>query len=77
MPGYETKILYVFRNSYGNVLTDLVSEETYYWKNIWQAGDPKIGELNLPKLPSAPGDYILQLYFNGKAVADLDFHIAE
>lgn len=77
MPGYETKVLYVYRNSYGNVLTDLVSEETYYWKNIWQAGDPKIGELDLPELPSNPGDYVLQIYFNGKTVAELDFHITE
>lgn len=77
LPGYETKVLYVFRNSYGNVLTDLVSEETYFWKNIWQSGDPKIGELDLPKLPSTPGDYVLQLYFNGKAVTELDLHITE
>ena len=77
MPGYETKVLYVYRNAYGNVLTDLVAEETYYWKNIWQDGDPKIGELNLPELPSSPGDYVLQIYFNGKTVAELDFHITE
>ena len=77
MPGYETKVLYVYRNAYGNVLTDLVAEETHYWKNIWQDGDPKIGELKLPELPSTPGDYVLQIYFNGKTVAELDFHITE
>ncbi len=77
LPGYETKVLYVFRNSYGNVLPELISEETYYWKNIWTAGNPQNGELNIPKLPSAPGDYVLQLFFNGKTVVELDFHIAE
>lgn len=77
LPGYETKVMYVFRNSYGNVLTDLISEETYFWKNIWNAGDAKIGELNIPKLPTSPGDYVLELYFNGKAVAQLNFSIAE
>lgn len=77
MPGYETKVLYVIRNAYNNVLPELVTEETHYWKSIWQNGDPKNGELNIPKLPSVPGDYVLQLYFNGKTVAELDFHVTE
>lgn len=75
MAGYETKVLFVLRNAYGNVLTDLVTEETHSWKNIWQAGDPLIGELNIPALPSLPGDYVLELYFNGKLVTEQNFHI--
>ena len=77
MPSHETKVLYVLRNAYGNVLADLVAEETYYWKNIWQHGDPKIGELNIPMLPALPGEYVLELYFNGKAVAELNFTLTE
>ena len=77
LPGYETKVLYVFRNSYGNVLTELVTEETYSWNNIWQTGDIRNGELIIPQLPSIPGEYVLQLYFNGKSVTELEFRITE
>jgi len=77
LPGYETKVLYVFRNAYGNVLPELVSEQTYYWKNIWIDGDSRIGELNIPALPDTPGEYVIELYFNGKAVAQMSIKITE
>jgi hypothetical protein len=44
---------------------------------MWQDGDPNIGELKVPALPSAPGDYVLQLYFNGKTVAELNFQVTQ
>lgn len=77
LPGYETKILYIFRNSHGNVLPELIAEETVYWKSIWNHGDPKIGELEIPKLPSIPGSYVVELYFNGKTVAQMDIIITD
>lgn len=77
LPGFETKVMFVFRNSYGNVLPELLSEETYYWNHIWNAGDTKNGELDIPQIPAEPGQYLLELYFNGKAVAQLEFSIQE
>lgn len=77
LPGFETKVMYVFRNSYGNVLPELISEETHYWNHIWNAGDTKNGELDIPQIPVEPGQYVLELYFNGKTVAQLDFTIQE
>ena len=77
LPGAEVDIQYVIRDSYGNVLPDFVSEEMTYWKKIWTGGDSKNGELDVPKVPTAPGDYVLNLYFNGMAVAELNFTITE
>lgn len=77
LPGNKTKILFVFRDSYGNVLPELVSEVTHTWKSIWMAGDTKTGELDIPKLPNSPGSYKMELYFNGCSVEQFDITIAE
>ena len=77
LPGAEVDIQYVIRDSYGNVLPDFVSEEMTYWKKIWTGGDSKNGELDVPKVPTTPGDYVLNLYFDGMAAAQLNFTITE
>lgn len=76
LPGNKTKILFVFRDSYGNVLPELVTEKTYTWKNIWVAGDSKTGELEIPNLPDSPGNYVMELYFNGCSVGNFDISIS-
>lgn len=76
LPGNKTKVLFVFRDSYGNVLPEMVTEKTYTWKNIWMAGDTKTGELEIPRLPAAPGDYVMELYFNGCSVGNFDITIS-
>ncbi|MBQ7000078.1 MAG: fibronectin type III domain-containing protein [Oscillospiraceae bacterium] len=76
LPGSETKLLYVIHDSYGNLLSDLVAEETFYWKNLWNGGDVKLGELNLPQAPTASGSYTLSLYFDGMLAGQADFTIS-
>ena len=75
LPGTEVEILYVIRDAYGNVLPDYVATEKVYWKNIWLGGDAKNGELNLPKVPSSAGSYVLHLFVDGMAMAELPFTI--
>jgi hypothetical protein len=75
VPSNKVKVLFVFRDSYGNVLPELVTEVTHTWKNIWISGDVKTGEIDIPTLPTLPGDYKLEVYFNGGAVDTLDFTI--
>ena len=75
LPGTEVEILYVIRDAYGNVLPDYVAAEKVYWKNIWLGGNAKNGELNLPKVPSSPGSYVLHLFVDGMAMAELPFTI--
>ena len=77
LPGSETKLLYVIHDSYGNLLADLIAEETFYWKNLWNGGDVKFGELNLPKAPTASGSYILSLYFDGMKACQTEFTISK
>ena len=77
VPGNKTKSLFVFRDSYGNVLTDLVTEESFNWKNIWMAGDTKTAELNIPRLPETPGAYVLEIYFNGCFVVKFNITISD
>lgn len=75
LPGSETRILYVYRDTHGNVLNDLVYEETVYWKNIWAGGDAKTGELDIPTAPVNPGEYVLDIYIEGMTMAQLSLTI--
>lgn len=70
-PGYETRILYVFRDTHGNVFQDLTAQETVYWKNIWSGGDVKTGELDVPTAPGTPGSYVLEIYIDSMLMAQL------
>ena len=75
VPSNETQIMYVFRNSYGSVLPELVSLDTIVWKKIWFGGDHLYGELLIPKTPTAPGEYNLEIYFNGKLLKSVEYNV--
>ena len=77
LTGAEVDVLYVIRDSYGNILPDLLAEETFHWKNIWTGGDTKNGELDLPAAPTTAGSYVLTIYFDGMTVAELPFTITQ
>ena len=77
LPGAKTQILYVIRDTHGNVIPSLLSQDTVTWKDIWSGGDAKAGELNIPTVLSTPGDYVLDLYFDNMAVAQLPFSVTE
>ncbi len=77
MTGAEVEILYVFQDSFGNVLPQHVCSDTMQWKNIWNGGDPKNGELDIPSVPKTPGDYLLKLYFDGMVAAEIPFTITK
>lgn len=75
MPSNETQIMYVFRNTYGSVLPELVSIEKIAWKKIWFGGDHLSGELLIPRTPTAPGEYNLEIYFNGKLFKTTNYNV--
>ncbi len=77
LPGERIETLYVIRDAYGNVLPDLVAEETNYWKEIWFDGDYHYAELDIPKIPTKAGDYVLSIYFNGMSIAEITFTLTE
>lgn len=76
LPGSRTAVLYVIRDSYGNVLSQHTQEEELIWKNIWTGGDSKNGELDVPSVPTNAGSYVLKLYFDGMLVTELPFTIS-
>ena len=69
-------VMYVIRDAEGNVMPELLANETVNWYQLWRASYPKAG-LTIPKVPDVPGEYQLYLYFNGKAVTVIDFTITE
>lgn len=76
LPGYDLHILYVIRDTDGNILGEYLAEDKTHWKDIWLGGNSKNGELDVPKIPTAPGDYVLNIYFDGKTAAELLFTIS-
>ena len=77
VPGNKTSGLFVFRDAYGNVLSELVTEVTFNWKDIWMVEDTKTAELDIPRLPATAGEYVLELYFNGSFVTAFDITVTE
>lgn len=73
IPTQELRILYVFRDAFGNVLPDLTSQAIDDWKEMWMGGNYHYGELDVPTAPSSAGEYSLSVYFNGCAVTVLNF----
>lgn len=76
LPGYDLHILYVIRDTDGNILGEYLAEDKTHWKDIWLGGNSKNGELDVPKVPAEPGDYVLNIYFDGKTAAELPFTIS-
>lgn len=77
LPGAKTRGLFVFRDSYGNVIPDLVTEFSFTWKNIWLKGGSRTAELDIPQLPNRPGTYGMELYFNGGFITRFDITISQ
>lgn len=68
MPAAEVQILYVIRDSFGNVLPELVAGSSVHWKDIWSGGDYHYGELNVPHIPTVPGSYTLEILIDGETI---------
>ncbi len=77
VPEGALSVLYVIRDAYGNVLPDLISQDTADWKELWYDGDYHYGELDIPTVPTTPGEYSLSVYFNGAAITVITFTITE
>ena len=75
IPEEEINALYVIRDSEGNVLSELITEETLNWKDLWFEGDYHYGELDLPVAPTEAGSYSVEIYFNGLILTTVSFKI--
>lgn len=63
----DVNLLYVFRDAYGNALTELIGEQTLSWHDMWVRDDYHYAELTLPTSPVVPGEYTLEVFIDGLA----------
>lgn len=77
LPRNAYRILYVIRDSQGNVLTDLIAQQDAVWYDLWiDKKDYHYCELDIPNVPDTPGSYTVDVYFNGYSMCSLDFTIS-
>ena len=72
----DIQVMYVYRDSDGNPIPNLISTETIDWYDLFYDGNYQLGELDLPKAPTESGSYSVTVYFNGSPVASNDFTIS-
>ena len=71
----DISILYVFRDAALGASAELVAEANINWHDLWNEQDSHFAELDLPLAPTRPGDYTLDIYFNGMALASAQLTI--
>lgn len=63
-------ILFVIRDKDGKLVT--FSSVSTIWRMMWYQ---RVGNLSIPKLPDTPGDFHMDIYFNGEWAGSQDFTI--
>lgn len=72
------QVMYVIRDENGNVLSDYIAMENRDWRDdMWKGRNYHYCGLDVPLLPTDPGNYSLGIYFNGYAVTSVNFTITE
>ena len=68
----DIQIMYVIRNAEGSVLPELLNTETRNWRSMWNG---RYTTLTIPGMPTATGEYTLEIYFNNAFVMSKSFTI--
>ena len=55
----------------------LISNVEDDWHDLWINYNSQYGELDIPAVPTQPGDYSLSIYFNGMFVVSAPFSIVQ
>ena len=74
--GDKIDVLFVFRDSEGNILADLTSTISSTWSKLW-LDRSRYCELDIPAIPGAPGQYTVQVYFNRALLVEKTLNIQE
>ena len=59
----DISVMYVFRDSQGNILPHLTATVTANWNTLW-GNQTRYCSLDLPVTPTAAGEYTVEVYFN-------------
>ena len=62
--------LFLIRDEEGNIVT--TATQTRTWTSMWYKG---FGKFTIPTMPSTPGNYTVEIYFNGQHVTTQAFTI--
>jgi hypothetical protein len=74
----DITVLYVIRDAEGTVLTDLLAMENVDWRDdLWNGPNYHFCGLDIPNVPTEPGNYSVGIYFDGQAITSLNFTITE
>lgn len=75
--GERISAFYVIKDETGSVIHELLTLQTNIsWYNMWQGQYPYTG-IEIPTVPTTPGNYTLELYWNFQFVTSQEFTIAE
>lgn len=69
-------VMYVVRDAEGNVVPELTVAQDTNWAHLWAAQDYHYAELNATKAPIVPGDYTLDVYFDGAPAVSNPFTVS-
>lgn len=64
--------MYIVRDTEGNLVC--VSSYTRRWSELWYLS---YCELNIPEIPAQPGNYVVELYWNGQLAHTANFSVYE
>jgi hypothetical protein len=64
--------MYVIRDENGKLISSETTAQT--WTSMWYK---YYGELDVPSIPSVPGNYTIEVYFNGAWVYQQSFKVIE
>lgn len=71
-------VMYVIRDENGNVLSEYIAIENMDWRDdLWNGPNYHYAGLDVPQVPTEPGNYSLGIYFDGLAITSVEFTIAE
>ena len=74
--GDKIDVLFVIRDSEGNILADLTKTLSSTWSKLW-LNRSRYCELDIPAIPGAPGAYTVQIYFNRALLVEKTLNIQE
>lgn len=74
----DIAVMYVIRDESGAVLADHIAIEHMDWRDdLWKGSNYHYCGLDVPLVPTEPGNYSLGIYFDGLAMTSVEFTITE
>ncbi len=74
----DIAVMFVIRDENGKVLADSIAMENLDWRDdLWNGPNYHYCCMTIPNLPTAPGKYTVEIYFNGRTMVSEEFTITE